>query len=368
MEQVFTFRCETCLFDHFSCHEDLYLHSIKHLKDKLPAGCWICGQKICRADNFRRHLKKHGIYPFNQTPQIVTSPIDQNDQDQNREEESNINILPPSVQNDHRSIEGDAVGNMWAIAIDEQSKYKIPNSGVRHFLSELIPFFHETFTRTDVDTEELAGKMLKTVNSVTEQKKAVFNFPTYVRPLEIDGANKLIYFIKISATLKAIMKNRRLVDSIMANRLNRKLKYDSQLNKVFSDTSDGEYFMNQRTEILPITLFADDFNVSNANFRQQNHSIFAISMSVDDIGYDISKNAQEMDLVAIAYTDSLRDGGLELIMRAIFEDMNHLQMEAITVSYKNKTYHLLPRITSIAGDNKAKPLFTQFNMVKYINY
>lgn len=361
MSNLLPFKCFSCSIAHFTSHEDLYLHSLQHLRDKVEVKCWICGKKSARSNGLKKHLKKHRIF----SESCINKEV-------SRSENNNELFLSggeiivdtqPVQQKDEDDLTPSIVRNLWTIAIENQSRYKIPDSGVRNLLSDLIPFFQESFTRTDVDVNNLAEKMSNTVNSVTKQNQAIFDFASYVRPILITGAKDDIYFVKLSATLKAVFKNRKIVASIMKNKLNRTEKFDNQYQKIYSDTSDGEHFRKLPPKVLPLTLFCDDANFSNANYRDQKHSIFAITLSIDDIGYEILTNAQQMDLVAICHTSTLNDGGLELIMKAIVQDMVLLQKEGLAVTYDDRTYHLIPRITSIAGDNKAKPVLTDFNAV-----
>ena len=207
--------------------------------------------------------------------------------------------------------------------------------------------------------------MSKTVKSLIDQRRTVQNFPTFVAPLEIDLENSTHYFIPPSQTIRAMMKNRKIVKSILRNKNFQNKTFDKHFSKVFCSIKDGKMFCDQNDKKeLHIMLFIDDANFSSANFRNVKHKITAITMNIEEIDFEITKSAHEMDLVVITYTDFIKkEGALEMVMKAIVEDMLILMREGIVATLDGKEYQFFPKIKSICGDNLAKPMLSQLNSV-----
>ena len=350
-------NCDCCGLDLILNIDVFVNHAQKHFKANDTVSCPVCNKNQSLFKNFKRHLKTH-ISVFSENSISTEINIDLN---QNVELNQEENIA--TVQ---KVTELDCVKDLWKIAIETSARHSITKVGVRSLLTEFVPFFRDCFTNKEFNIEYLADQMVKSVSSVTQQNNAVELFPTYVRPLEIDLKESTHFFIKPSETLQAMMKNKRIVSSIMKNRRYEE-QFDKKFDKVFWHRKDGELFKDDPNDELHITIFSDDANFSSAMSRNKKHKLFAMTMQVDEVGYEISKSVKEMDLVLISYTEFItKEDALKMCIRAVVEDMKHLEKQKLILIHNGREHKFTPKIKSVCGDNLAKAFLLQLNQVGYL--
>lgn len=165
-----------------------------------------------------------------------------------------------------------------------------------------------------------------------------------------------------------MIKNKRILRSLLNGAKKLTPSYDQNYSRIISNRKDGLMFEFEREDVLPFSLFIDDFTLSFAKNRKTSLKLTAITMRMETLSYEIAKSEYEMDIVILTKASELmKENALKMVIRAIVEDLNSVAENGIEYSIDGKTGKLYPKLTSICGDNLAKPMLAQYSKVSTIN-
>ena len=245
-----------------------------------------------------------------------------------------------------------------------QVRYKIPDIACEAISKDLIPIILGIKNSFGTDLDKWLTSISRYKISTYMEKN--MGTPKIEKIYHLDNVG---YYVSIEQTLRRILDNRIILNSIM-NDFNRNSSVSPSIIERMQDGSCWrgktmfQKYENFDPNVLNVDLrlivHIDGVSLSQGLSRKQTTNMSMMSYILDNLSYRETCKAEHVTHIMTVQESYTKNGALQNYLNHLASELLNLASKPIVVIRGDQVIHFRPRIEAISADNKAKVQIAEY--------